>query len=124
MTKLGSYLLTAHCLPPPRSPLYWRWCLQATKYLHTSHGPEFTPVGLVGAQEHWRGTGDLPHCVGASALHLHCGWGISSPGWGERQGAAPALRGALALLSARAAFATERRQWTALWHYLAGLSNM
>jgi len=49
MTKLGSYLLTAHSLPPPCSPSDWKWCAEVTKYLQSSHSPKFTPVGLVGA---------------------------------------------------------------------------
>lgn len=124
MTKLGPYPLTAHCPPPPCLPSCWRWCSEAAKYLQTSHSPKFTPVGLVGAWEHRRGTGDLPLCVGASVLHPHLGRGVPSPCRGERQGAAPDLWGALALLFAPAAFATKREQWTALWHYLTGLPNM
>lgn len=76
---MGSYLFTTLCFPPLCLPSFWRCWSDASRYQQSSYSPKLIPVGLVGAEKHWKGTGQLPHCACASAQCSSCKDSLTLP---------------------------------------------
>lgn len=117
--KLGSYLLTAHCLPPPRLPSYWSWCGRTPN----TYKPatvlnsllwDWWVQGSTGEAERTCPTAWVPLLRTSTVAG---GDSLALPGREVRGCSCPPA-------PAGAAFDTKQRQQTALWHYSAGLSNM